>query len=395
VGMDLFALHLMRGGEALPPGSHVVLLLVTPFGGTLMAYVACQAIYGLSENVQRARDIGSYRLVEQLGAGGMGEVWRAKHQLLARPAAIKLIRPKVLAGHGMDESRRLIQLFEREVQATAALTNPHTIQVYDFGVARDGTFYYVMELLDGYDFQTLVERYGKLPPERVVHLLRQATQSLNEAHQNKMVHRDLKPANLYSCRYGGEVDFVKVLDFGLVMDRRPTVEELEEKGITGTPAVMAPEMMRFGAPVDERADVYALGCVAYWLLTGERVFEAETRNDMLVMHSHQRPVPPSKRAKIEIPAALEQIVMDCLSKNPNKRPQTMRELEDRLMELGIEKHWSRERRMGWWKTYGTPEPELEAEDPAEGEASVPPVSSRESAPPHEATVATLEPDKSG
>jgi eukaryotic-like serine/threonine-protein kinase len=357
VGMDVFALRMMRGGQAPVRGSEYLLALLTPLGGTLMAFMASRALYGLSEDVRKAREIGSYRLVEQLGAGGMGEVWRAKHLLLARPAAIKLIRPQVLAGHGPEEARRLVQLFEREVQATTALTSPHTIQVFDFGVSRDGTFYYVMELLDGFDFQTLVEVHGPLPAERVVHLLRQATQSLHEAHETKLVHRDLKPANLYTCRYGGEVDFVKVLDFGLVIDRRPTVEELEEKGVTGTPAVMAPEMMRFGAPVDARADIYALGCVGYWLLTGKRVFEAETRNDMLVMHSHQRPTTPSKRAKIDVPPGLEKIIMDCLLKNPNKRPQTMRELEDRLVDLDIEKGWSRERREAWWHTHARPDAE--------------------------------------
>ena len=176
----------------------------------------------------------------------------------------------------------------------------------------------------------------------------QATESLHEAHEHQFVHRDLKPANIFTCRYGGDVDFVKVLDFGLVMDRRPTEEELQKPGLIGTPAVMAPEMVRFNAPVDQRADIYALGCVAYWLLTGERVFEAENRADMLVMHAHQRPVAPSKRAGISIPPRLEEVVLQCLDKNPNKRPQSARELGDRIRELGLEAHWTRPRREQWW-----------------------------------------------
>jgi serine/threonine-protein kinase len=216
----------------------------------------------------------------------------------------------------------------------------------------DGTFYYVMELLNGFDLQTLVKRFGPQPAERVAYLMIQATDSLHEAHEHQLVHRDLKPANIFTCQYGGDVDFVKVLDFGLVMDRRPTEEELQKPGLIGTPAVMAPEMVRFNAPVDQRADIYALGCVAYWLLTRERVFEAENRADMLVMHAHQRPVPPSKRAGISVPARLEEVILQCLHKNPNKRPQTARELGDRLRALNLHVEWTRERREQWWSAHG-------------------------------------------
>jgi serine/threonine protein kinase len=311
-------------------------------------------------------------LVKRLGIGGMGEVWSARHHLLARPAAIKLIRPAILATHGPDEAKRLLRLFEREAQTTARLMSPHTICLFDFGVTLDGTFYYVMELLDGYDLQTLVKKFGKQPPERVVHLMIQATDSLHEAHQHQLVHRDLKPANIFTCDYGGEVDFVKVLDFGLVMDRRPTEEELQKAGLIGTPAVMAPEMVRFNAPVDQRADIYALGCVAYWLLTSERVFEAENRADMLVMHAHQRPVPPSKRAGITVPEPLETLILQCLDKNPNRRPQSARELGDRLRELGLHETWTRDRREAWWRTlHGSPEADgPPSSEPSTGDAGV-------------------------
>jgi serine/threonine-protein kinase len=171
------------------------------------------------------------------------------------------------------------------------------------------------------------------------------------------VHRDVKPANLFSCRLGGRVDFVKVLDFGLVLDRHPTVEELDdERRFAGTPSIMAPEMVRFQAPVDARADVYALGCVGYWLLTGHRVFEADTRQDMLVMHAHQKPVSPSKRLGRALHPGLEALVMQCLEKNPGKRPQSCRELGDDLQALKFEHPWTRERADAWWRTHSPTAP---------------------------------------
>jgi serine/threonine-protein kinase len=347
--MDPFAL--LAAGERIAPRGALdgYLLALSPFLAAGMAYVTSSVIYGLTERVAKAREFGSYRLVERLGAGGIAEVWRADHRMLARPAAVKLIRPSVLTQYGEQESARLVRLFEREVQATAGLRSPHTIQVYDFGVARDGTFYYVMELLDGFDVQTLVERFGRQSPERVVHVLRQVCHSLHEAHGRHLVHRDIKPGNIYLCRYGADLDFAKVLDFGLVLDRRPTAEELDERrGQVGTPAVMAPEQVRFDAPVDQRTDIYALGCVAYWLLAGVRVFEADTRHDMLVMHAHQRPDPPSRRLKVDIPGPLEQLVMGCLEKNPDRRPQSAMELSQLLLELGLEEKWTRARMDAWW-----------------------------------------------
>jgi len=350
--MDPLVLLLAQRAGTRPSLVQLPLLMLSPAAGAGLAVLSSRVLYGLTERISRAREVGSYRLQKRLGIGGMGEVWMAKHQMLARPAAIKLIRPAILATHGPEEAKRLLKLFEREAQTTASLTCPNTIQLFDYGVTLDGTFYYVMELLDGYDLQTLVKEFGKQPPERVVHLMIQATDSLHEAHEHQFVHRDLKPANIFTCRYGGEVDFVKVLDFGLVMDRRPTEEELQRPGLIGTPAVMAPEMVRFNAPVDRRADIYALGCVAYWLLTRERVFEAENRADMLVMHAHQRPVPPSKRAGISVPPRLEELILSCLEKNPNKRPQTARELGDKLRELELDKAWTRSRRESWWQENG-------------------------------------------
>jgi serine/threonine-protein kinase len=280
----------------------------------------------------------------------MAEVWRAEHRMLARPAAVKVVRPEVLIAHGPHDSRRLLQHFLREARTTAQLNSPHTIHLFDFGITREGAFYYVMELLDGLNLQQLVERFGPQPAERVARVLAQMCHSLDEAHARSFVHRDIKPGNVYLCHYGEDYDFVKVLDFGLVLDRHPTTEEIDdEQRQVGTPAVMAPEMVRFQAQVDARADIYAVGCVAYWLLTGNRVFDATTRHDMLIMHAHQKPIAPSRRLGTELHPELERLVMGCLEKNPTKRPQSARELAGELAALNFGLPWTDERAEAWWK----------------------------------------------
>ncbi|HTQ06999.1 MAG TPA: serine/threonine-protein kinase [Polyangiaceae bacterium] len=350
--MDPLAFVMARSGDRTPPLAELALLFSSPFVAAFIAYEIARVAHRLSEGIVKAREVGSYRLVERLGVGGMAEVWRADHRLLARPAAVKLIRPKILVDHGPQEAERLLRLFLREARTTASLGSPHTIVLYDFGVTREGAFYYVMELLNGVDLKTLVDRFGPQTPERTAYLLRQVCHSLAEAHDRNFVHRDVKPANIFTCELGGDVDFAKVLDFGLVLDRHPTAEELEdERRFVGTPAIMAPEMVRFQAPVDRRADLYALGCVGYWLLTGKRVFEAETRHDMLVMHAHQRPVLPSVRIGQKLHAELEAVIMACLEKNPDRRPQTARELRDRLDALHFEHPWTEERAALWWRHY--------------------------------------------
>jgi serine/threonine-protein kinase len=348
--MDPLAFALIRSDA--PDAFGVALLaFASPLCAAAAAYAISLIVHRLSEGIVKAREVGSYRLIERIGSGGMAEVWRAQHVMLVRPAAVKLIRPSVLSGVGGPDAERLLRLFLREARTTASLTSPHTISLYDFGITREGAFYYVMELLDGIDLQTLVTNYGPQPSERTAHLLAQACLSLGEAHQRDFVHRDVKPANLFACRLGEDSDFVKVLDFGLVLDRHPTPEELEdEKRFVGTPSVMAPEMVRFHAPVDRRADIYALGCVGYFLLTGKRVFDAETRHDMLVMHAHQKPIPPSRRVELSIHPELERIVMECLEKNPNRRPQSMRELRDALLGITFEHPWTEERARLWWQS---------------------------------------------
>jgi eukaryotic-like serine/threonine-protein kinase len=307
----------------------------------------------LGRQIRTAREMGSYHLVELLGRGGMGEVWRARHYLLARDAAIKLVRPEVLGAGSDSEVRTILRRFEREAQATAALKSPHTINLFDFGLTENGTFYYVMELLAGRDLESLIREFGPLPAGRVIHLLRQACHSLADAHSRGFVHRDIKPANIYVCRMGLDYDFVKVLDFGLVKvrDHRELGESLltGTQGTTGTPAYMAPEIILGESDVDRRADVYALGCVAYYMLTGQLVFEAETPMKMLLQHVQAQPIPPSERTELPIPQELEQLVMACLNKNPINRPRDAEELFAMSCRCQGDEGWTARQAKEWWE----------------------------------------------
>ena len=237
-----------------------------------------------------------YDLEERIGSGGMGEVWRGRHETLSRPTAIKLIREDRIKGVATDHARRVLRRFEREAKATAALRSPHTIEVYDFGVTGDGHFFYAMEFLDGLDLQSLVQRFGPVPAERVVHLLIQACDSLADAHDHGMIHRDIKPANIFLCRLGPSRDHIKLLDFGLVQHDEAVTQcgPLTEEGTTaGTPAYMAPETFVSENGVDNRSDIYALGCVAYWLAAGTLVFETDSSRAQIVEHVKTTPEPPS------------------------------------------------------------------------------------------------------
>lgn len=316
-----------------------------------LAYFGARVVYGLGAAITRAREMGSYRLEKRLGQGGMGEVWRARHRMLARPAAIKLIRPAML-GLKDEASRSLVlRRFEREAQATALMRSPHTVELYDFGVSDDGTFYYVMELLDGFDLDDLVQRFGPVPAARTVHILRQLCDSLGEAHEAGLIHRDIKPANVYVCRYGREVDFIKVLDFGLVKHDRVPEQRSEsataQDSISGTPAFMSPEQS-MGQVVDARSDIYAVGGVAYWLLTGKLVFHGGTALETIVKHIQEQPVAPSRQTELPIPQDLEALVLSCLAKDPNARPQSADELAARLEALPVGEEWTEERARAWW-----------------------------------------------
>ena len=320
---------------------------------TVMAYVGARVVYTLGKAVTEARELGSYQLVERLGRGGMGEVWRARHYLLARPAAIKLIRARDPAERPSAEA---ISRFEREANVTASLSSPHTVQLFDFGIADDGTFYYVMELLNGLDLETLVSRHGPLPPERTIYLLRQACQSLAEAESRGLVHRDIKPANLFVCRLGVEDDFVKVLDFGIAKmtagDKETGVLDLTRDNVVrGTPSYIAPEQALGAGHIDSRADIYSLGCVGYFLLTGEPVFSGETPLAIAVHHVQTTPVPPSSRSELPIPPALDRVILDCLAKEPADRPQSARELSTRLAEIAGLDSWTADRAREWWEMH--------------------------------------------
>jgi serine/threonine-protein kinase len=317
------------------------------------AVVPAHALRHFGRQVRRARELGGYRLGAVLGSGGMGQVYRAEHQLLARPAAIKVIRPDML-GTGLMR-HVAIERFKREARAAAVLRSPHTIDLYDFGVSRDGTFYYVMELLDGISFEHLVTRFGPVPAGRAAFLMIQACDSLAEAHACNIIHRDIKPSNLLTNRMGLMVDFVKVLDFGLVKfdtrgAERPTTLTSPDVA-TGTPAFMAPEVALGERTADHRLDIYSLGCVLYWLLTGRLVFDDE--NAIKVMHRHisEEPVPPSRRTELPIPPEMDAIVLDCLAKRPDKRPATASELAERLAAVPFAEPWSAEGARRWWERH--------------------------------------------
>jgi eukaryotic-like serine/threonine-protein kinase len=353
--MDPFGLLIAHWrGLAVPAFTIIVWNYLPNYICAVIAVIPSKIMVHLGRHVQRARELGSYRLVELIGRGGMGEVWRATHRMLARPAAIKLIKPEILGTPGKDGSAAVIQRFRREAEAASFLQSPHTIRLYDFGETRAGTFYFVMELLDGLDLETLVRQNGPIPPERVTHVLRQLCHSLGEAHERGMIHRDVKPANIFLCRLGREYDFVKVLDFGLVkfdqdesiMDTIKAASEVT----TGTPAYMAPEMAN-GESVDRRADLYALGCVAYWLLTGHLVFEAESALRMLIQHIQAQPVPPSQRGDQAVPPALERVIMRCLEKDPARRPSSADEIVAELDRVELDVAWDQQRAREWWESH--------------------------------------------
>jgi len=338
------------------PASYALLMHYPDYLLVGVAVVISHVVTTLGRRVATAREMGSYQLGELLGRGGMGEVYKASHRMLARPAAIKLIRPEMLGGADPAEAARAIARFRREADAAARLRSPHTVDLYDFGVTDDQTVYLVMELLDGMDLESLVRQHGPLPAARVRHVLRQACESLEEAHARGLVHRDIKPANIHLGQVGLHQDFVKVLDFGLVK-RSSQVAELSlgtiEGVIMGTPAYMAPEMA-LGEHVDGRADLYALGCVAYYLLTGEQVFSGDTVLKVITQHLQAVPRRPTERTDRPIPPALERLVLACLAKKPEDRPRTARQLAESLdtIEVGT---WGEAEAGRWWSEHHPPQ----------------------------------------
>jgi hypothetical protein len=306
-------------------------------------------IAGLKQEVRDARRLGQYTLVEKLGEGGMGAVYRAKHALLRRPTAIKLVRPD-------RTNQATIERFEREVQLTATLTHPNTITIFDYGHTEDGTFYYAMEFLDGADLGVVVKLTGAMQIGRVVHVLGQVAAALSEAHRKGLIHRDIKPANVLITR-AHVLDLVKIVDFGLVkevLNATPGHEATatQQGVITGTPAYMSPEAVAHPEKVDSRSDVYSLGCLAYYLLTQSAVFTGQSTIEVCSHHLHTAPVPMSVRGPREVPRPLEELVLSCLAKAPEARP-TADALVAALRGMAVEPwaRWNDEDAAGWWREH--------------------------------------------
>jgi serine/threonine protein kinase len=288
-----------------------------------------------------AKQLGQYRLENRLGAGAMGIVYKGHHAMLRRPTAIKLLAVDKL-------NTASISRFEREVQITCKLNHPNTIAIYDFGRTPEGVFYYAMEYLDGIDLQTLVDRYGPQPEARVVHILQQVCGSLYEAHSLGLVHRDIKPANIMLNRRGGESDVVKVLDFGLVKALDDVQSSQQSGGLSGTPLYMSPESIQTPDGVDGRSDLYAVGAVGYFLLTGQTVFQAGSLGELCQKHIVSVPESPSQRLGHAVAAGLENALLTCLEKTRARRPQTARDLSKLLEASCINKHWTQDDSEAWW-----------------------------------------------
>lgn len=354
---------------AMPLGLLLLLNMTAPQAAALITLdhvvrlgllVGCAAIAGvlgvdtigtLRREVFEAQQVGQYRLRKRLGAGGMGEVYLAEHQLLKRPCVVKLIRPDK-AG-----DPRVLVRFQREVQATAQLSHWNTVEIFDYGMTDDGTFYYVMEYLPGMSLGDLVARYGPMPPKRVIYLLRQACDALREAHAAGLVHRDIKPANIFAAQRGGVYDVVKLLDFGLVkpLADKGSIELSIEGAITGSPLYMSPEQALGDADVDHRSDIYSLGAVGYYLLTGRPPFEGDRPIKIILAHAHEEVTPPSGY-RPEIPADLEQVILRALAKRPEDRYPDVDALSEALAQCESAGRWSREDAARWWDSIAHGQP---------------------------------------
>ncbi len=315
----------------------------------IVGIVGVHSIGALRHEAFVAKQLGQYRLKKLLGSGGMGEVYLAEHQMMKRPCAVKVIRPEK-AG-----DPQVLARFEREVRATAKLSHWNSIDIYDYGRTPDGTFYYVMEFLPGHNLGELVERQGALPAGRIVYLMRQVCDALNEAHGQGLVHRDLKPANIYCAYRGGQFDVAKVLDFGLAKPLSDATDSglTQEGAITGSPLFMSPEQAS-SELVDARSDVYSLGAVLYFIATGRAPFSYENPLKVMIAHASEDPEPP-RLLNADIPMELEEIILRSLEKRPEDRYQTVVELRAGLDRVPLEAEWNSRDAADWWRSNGCPQ----------------------------------------
>jgi serine/threonine-protein kinase len=321
---------------------HAVMLLI----GAVLSVFGTPIVVAACARVSESHHLGPYHLRERIGTGGMGEVYLAEHQFLKRPCAIKLIRP------GKAADPRALARFEREVHTTAQLSHWNTVEIYDYGRTEDGTFFYVMEYLPGLSLAELVERHGPLPPERVIHLLRQACRALEEAHGLGLIHRDLKPANLFAAHRGGLHDVTKILDFGLAKRQveTPAMQLSHHGSITGSPLYMSPEQAS-GQRADHRSDIYSLGAVAYCLLTGQAPFRGDNALSVMIAHARD-PANPPTALRPDIPQDLERVVLRCLAKDPGDRYQDAASLGRALADCASADLWTERRAAEWWRASG-------------------------------------------
>jgi hypothetical protein len=340
------AWHVTRATGAVPVALHDLWTALWCALAVAVATLASRLIFGLRQQVREAWQLGQYTLLEKIGEGGMGAVYRASHAMLRRPTAVKLLPPD-------QAGAERLQRFEREVQITSRLTHPNTVAIFDYGRTPDGVFYYAMEYLEGLNLEDLTRHDGPQPPGRVVHVLRQIAGSLAEAHEVGLIHRDVKPANvILMASRGGSADVAKVVDFGLVKDLDQRTDLSRDDRIAGTPLYLAPEAITTPGRVGARSDLYSLGCVGYYLLTGKPVFEGANVVEVCGHHLHTRPVPPAERLGRALPDGLCALLLSCLEKDPSQRPSFAGAFLESLDALAGVPSWSGEDARSWWGTRG-------------------------------------------
>jgi hypothetical protein len=330
----------------VPASLHAFFTAMWCLGGVVISTLASYVIFGLRQQVREAWQLGQYTLLEKIGEGGMGAVYRASHAMLRRPTAVKLLPPERA---GAERLHR----FEREVQLTSQLTHPNTVAIFDYGRTPDGVFYYAMEYLEGLNLEDLVRIDGPQPAGRVVHILRQVAASLTEAHGIGLIHRDIKPANvILVAERGGAADVAKVVDFGLVKELEEVASLTLESRLAGTPHYLSPEAISSPDDLGPESDLYSLGCVGYYLLTGQRVFEGRTVVEVCGHHLHSQPVPPAEHLGRDVPETLSALLMACLEKGPERRPRSARVLVDMLEACHDVEPWTEAMGQAWWNLRG-------------------------------------------